>query len=415
MGDRQAAHRAGEPAVILLLALLILGPAPGPPRVITGADVLLERRLSLVAGKRVGLITNPTGRLSSGEMLLDALVRKGVNVTALFGPEHGIRGTSGAGETVADSLDRETGIPVYSLYGPTRKPTRAMLEHVDVLVYDMQDVGARFYTFLSTMGLCMEAAAEEGLPFIVLDRPDPLGGDLTDGPVLPDSLRSFVGMFPIPVVYGLTVGELASMANGEGWLRGGERADLTVVRMEGWTRGMRWVQTGLPWYPPSPNIRRPGTESIYPATCYLEATNVSEGRGTGDPFHIIGAPFVPAGRFSRLLSAGYHDGIAVSDTEFVPGESKYRGVRCRGVHIDAVSDDSLRPVRAGVEILSALVHSCGDSLHVNPKGLARLLGDAEALGLIGQGKSSVEIASRWERGLQSFREKSKKYFAYPER
>jgi len=418
MGDRPFDRDAGEPAVSVLILLLALLQQPAgfqPPRVKTGAQVLLEHRLSLLSGKRVGLITNHTGRLASGELLLDALVRSGITVTALFGPEHGIRGTSGAGETVADSLDRATGIPVYSLYGRIRKPVPAMLERVDVLVYDMQDVGARFYTYLSTLGLCMEAAAEKGIPFVVLDRPDPLGGDLVDGPVLPDSLRSFVGAFPIPVVYGLTAGELASMANGEGWLARGERAELTVVRMEGWTRSMRWEQTGLPWVPPSPNIRRPGTQFIYPATCYLEATNISEGRGTGEPFHIIGAPFLRVGELSRLIRGSHHDDIAVVDTVFTPGESKYRGVTCTGVHLEVVSEDSIRPVAAGLGILSALVRSCGDSLSVNRRGLARLLGDPDAIDLLRQGKRVGEIARRWEAPLRAFREKSAVYFAYPER
>jgi len=400
---------------LLLLILGALSSAPPPPRVKTGADILIERRLSLLKGKRVGLITNRTGRLASGEMLLDALVRQGISVTALFGPEHGIRGTSGAGEAVADSVDPATGIPVFSLYGKVRKPTPAMIGRVDVLVYDIQDVGARFYTFLSTMGLCMEAAAERGLPFIVLDRPDPLGGDMVDGPVLPDSLRSFVGSFPIPVVYGLTPGELAAMANGEGWLSRGERAELTVVQMEGWTRQMRWDETGLDWVPPSPNIRRPETQWIYPSTCYLEATNISEGRGTGDPFFAIGAPFVPAGKLSRLLRAGGIRGITIEDTVFTPHESKYMGLSCNGVHLGIVPGDSLRPVRAGVEILSALVRCCGDSIAINRRGLARLLGDPGALDLIRQGKTAGEIASRWEAGVRLFRERAARYMMYPER
>ena len=401
--------------LVLFLLLLSTHSATSPPRVKTGADVLIEERLSLLRGKRIGLITNQTGRLASGEMVLDALIGRGITVTALFGPEHGIRGSSGAGESVADSVDPKTGIPVYSLYGRTRKPAGPMLDRVDALVYDIQDVGARFYTYLSTMGLCMEAAAERNLPFIVLDRPDPLGGDLVDGPVLPDSLRSFVGMFPIPVVYGLTPGELASMANGEGWLSHGEQADLTVVRMEGWTRGMKWDQTGLPWVPPSPNVRRPGTVLIYPATCYIEATNISEGRGTGDPFHTIGAPFVPPGCLSRFLRAQRLKNIAVDDTEFVPSESKHKGAHCSGAHIEAVSADSLRPVEAGVEILVALIRCCGDSIVVREGGLARLLGDPGALNLIKEGETAAHIAGRWGGETLAFRHRAARYYLYPER
>jgi uncharacterized protein YbbC (DUF1343 family) len=403
--------------ILVFLLLLILQPfASGSfpsPRVKTGADLLLEKRLDILRGKRIGLITNQSGRVSSGEYLLDALIARGIEVTALFGPEHGIRGTEPAGESVSDSIDGKTHIPVFSLYGRIRKPTPAMLKNVDLLLFDIQDVGARFYTYLSTLGLCMEAAAEMGIPFVVLDRPNPLGGILTDGPVIPDSLRSFVGMFPVPVIYGLTIGELAAMANGEGWLAGGVRADLTVIAMEGWTRTMLWRDTGLPWIPPSPNIRRPETALVYPATCYLEATNMSEGRGTGQPFHVIGAPFVDGPELAAVLSSRELSGLRVSDVRFTPSSSKFAGVDCSGVSMEFTMSDSLRPVRIGLEILCSLRKSCPDSLVVNRRGLARLLGDPGALDLISGGKSPALIAGRWEPGLQAYRAKASRYFIYP--
>ncbi|MEK9136788.1 MAG: DUF1343 domain-containing protein, partial [Bacteroidota bacterium] len=227
----------------------------------------MSKELNLVKGKKVGLITNHTGRLSSGQHLVDTLLAQGISVVALFGPEHGVRGEAAAGEKVGDTIDAKTGIPVFSLYGKTRTPTSDMLRDVDVLVYDIQDVGARFYTYISTMGLCMKAAIESGIPFIVLDRPNPLGGLKVEGPILEDSLKSFVGMYPIPLVYGLTCGELAMMINGEGWLATSAKADLTVVRMEGWTRSMLWDDTGLSWIRPSPNIPTPVTALVYPGTC----------------------------------------------------------------------------------------------------------------------------------------------------
>jgi uncharacterized protein YbbC (DUF1343 family) len=399
----------------LLLLLLYLPAHSGfpAPRVKAGDDVLLEKRLDMLRGKRIGLITNQTGRTASGEYLLDALIARNVAVTALFGPEHGIRGTGQAGEAVRDSVDGKTQIPVFSLYGPIRKPTPSMLANVDILLFDIQDVGARFYTYLSTMGLCMEAAAEKGIPFVVLDRPNPLGGRLTDGPVLPDSLRSFVGMFPLPVIYGLTIGELAAMANGEAWLAGGLRVDLTVIPMEGWTRGMLWEDTGLPWVPPSPNIRRPETALVYPATCYMEATNISEGRGTEDPFHIIGAPFIDGREFALVLSAEGLTGLRVREVRFTPASSKYRGVGCSGVRMEFMMSDSLRPVSVGIHIISILERTYGDSLTVNRRGLSRLLGDPEALDLIAAGKSPAFVAARWEPALRAYRDRASKYLIYP--
>jgi uncharacterized protein YbbC (DUF1343 family) len=399
-----------------LLVLLLHPAAPGGSpshRVKTGADVLLEKRLDILRGKRVGLITNQSGRVSSGEYLLDALIARHVEVTALFGPEHGIRGTGAAGEAVPDSVDGKTHIPVFSLYGRIRKPVPSMLESVDLLLFDIQDVGARFYTYLSTLGLCMEAAAEKGIPFVVLDRPNPLGGILTDGPVLADSLRSFVGMFPLPVIYGLTPGELAAMANGEGWLAGGAHADLTVIPMEGWTRTMLWRDTGLPWIPPSPNIRRPETALVYPATCYLEATNISEGRGTEEPFQVIGAPFVDGRELAGVLSSEGMKGVRVREVRFTPASSKFRGVSCSGVRMQFTMSDSLRPVRVGVDVLCILMRKYPDSLTVNKRGLARLLGDPEAFDLISRGKSPAFIAGRWETARQAYEARASRYFIYP--
>ena len=401
---------------VLPLLFLILHSPSGDgaltPGVKVGADVLLEKRLDLLKGKRVGLITNQSGRIASGETLLDALLARRVEVTALFGPEHGIRGSEEAGQPVEAGVDEQTGITVFSLYGRIRKPTRAMLANVDVLVYDMQDAGVRFYTYLSTLGLCMEAAAEKGIPLVVLDRPNPLGGMLTDGPVLPDSLRSFVGAFPIPVIYGLTVGELATMANGESWLAGGIRADLTVVRMEGWRRTMLWEDTGLPWSPPSPNIRRPETTLVYPATCYIEATNASEGRGTESPFHMIGAPFMDGARIAGRIASEKMAGVNVWDVRFTPASSKFRGVACSGVRLELAASDSLRPVGVGIHLLSILQEMYRDSLVINRRGLARLLGDPEALDLITQGKSPASICERWESPRKAFALRAAKYFLY---
>ncbi len=404
------------PLLLLLIHLCTtVRPAPPGHPVRVGADVLLEKKLAVVRGKRIGLITNQSGLTARGEHILDALLARGIHVTALFSPEHGIRGTGEAGESVADSVDAKTHIPVFSLYGRIRKPTPDMLAGVDMLLYDIQDVGTRFYTYLSTLGLCMEAAAGKGIPIVVLDRPDPLGGLLADGPLLPDSLRSFVGMFPIPVVFGLTPGELAEMANGEGWLAGGVRAELTVIPMEGWTRSMEWSATGLRWVPPSPNIRTPESALAYPSTCYLEATNVSEGRGTDAPFQIIGAPFVDGRDPAGLLSLSKPGVVLVKDTIFTPSSSKFRGARCSGISINLIMSDSLHPVTLGIRILSLLTRTCRDSFVVNRIGLSRLLGDPEALDRIAGGEDPDSIAAGWEPSLRAFSARSSRYHIYPER
>jgi uncharacterized protein YbbC (DUF1343 family) len=422
MGHCQEEIRLSRPSLKRVIPLLpvfllctTLRSAPSDHRVRLGADVLLEKRLALVRGKRIGLITNQTGLTGSGERLLDALLSRGVRVTALFGPEHGIHGAGEAGESVAGGVDAKTRIPVFSLYGPNRKPTPAMLAGVDMLLYDLQDVGARFYTYISTLGLCMEAAAGKGIPIVVLDRPDPLGGLLTDGPLLPDSLRSFVGMFPVPVVYGLTVGELAEMANGEGWLAGGVRADITVIKMKGWTRSMPWSDTGLRWVPPSPNIRTPEAALAYTATCYLEATNVSEGRGTDSPFQIIGAPFIDGRDTAGLLSLRIPGLVEVRDTVFTPSLSKFSGVKCSGVRIELVMSGSLRPVRLGLRLLSLLTKTYRDSFNVSRIGLLHLLGDTEALDRIALGEVADSISARWEPSLRAFRARASMYHLYPER
>jgi uncharacterized protein YbbC (DUF1343 family) len=385
------------------------------PKIRVGADILLDDRLDLLIGKRVGLVTNHTGRTSGGTHLVDALISRGVRVTALFGPEHGIRGEAGAGDAVNDAVDAQTGLTVYSLYGAVRKPTPPMLKDVDVLVYDIQDVGARFYTYISTMALCMEAAAEKGIDFIVLDRPNPLGGMLVDGPVLPDSLRSFVGRFPVPVVYGLTIGELATMVNEEGWNAHGVKATLTVIPVEGWARRMRWKDTGLPWIPPSPNLRTPEAALIYPGTCLVEATNVSEGRGTGVPFQFIGAPFLQSDRLRTLCNASGVPGVNVRDTSMTPDASKFKGRLCHGVLLLPEAPDALLPVEYGLALLQSLRNADPDSLSVNARGLAIRLGDPDALALLSTGTPVARIADRWNEPLKRFKILSGKYRRYPER
>ncbi len=378
----------------------------------TGADVLVERQLDLVKGKHVGLITNQTGRLSTEESLVEALRARGVNIVALFSPEHGFRGQAAAGTAVENQIDSATGIPIISLYGSSGKISRSALNGVDVLVYDIQGLSVRFYTYISTMGLAMEAAVEAGIPIVVLDRPDPLGGSLIDGPLLQDSLRSFVGMYPLPVVYGLTCGELAQMINGEGWLSGGVRVNLTVVPLEGWTRGMAWKQTGLKWIPTSPNIPTPATADVYPVTCYIEGTNLSEGRGTTKPFSQFGAPFVNAQAMAAALDSLSLPGVRFGTASFTPSSSKFVNRTCHGVTVEITDTKSYRPVAVGLHIVDLLARRYPKQCVFDRKWLCLLFGNREVLD-VGDGKRTAEdVAGGWDLEAGKFLELAQRYRMY---
>jgi uncharacterized protein YbbC (DUF1343 family) len=360
----------------------------------------------------VGLVTNHTGRLSTGEPLVDALLRRGVQVVRMFGPEHGIRGVAAAGEKVRDSVDASTGIPVLSLYGTVRKPTSAMLSGIDLLVYDLQDVGVRFYTYISTMALTMEAAAERGIPFVVLDRPNPLGGILIDGPLLEDSLRSFVGIARLPVVYGLTCGELALMLNEEKMLTGGVRADLTVVTMDGWQRLGGWSDTGREWIPPSPSLRSEEAALIYPATCLIEGTNVSEGRGTDQPYLTLGAPFIDGSVLADQLNGLRLQGVRFEPVEFTPVSSKHAGKSCGGVRIAVQDPSRLRPTETGMRILAALRRLYPDHLEIRRSSFLRLIGSAEAYDVLASAGDLDDLLARWQIALEEFGNRSQRYWIY---
>ncbi len=401
---------------LAVLSIYALGIAFSQPRVKLGNDVLMEKRLDVLKNRRVGLVINHTARLSPGEFLVDALIAKGINIVVLFGPEHGIRGEAAAGEKVSDSKDEKTSIPVFSLYGKTRKPTAEMLANVDVLVYDIQDVGVRFYTYISTMGLCMEAAAEKRIPFIVLDRPNPLGGVKIDGPIIEDSLKSFVGMYSIPVVYGLTCGELALMINGEGWLTNRVKCKLTVIKMEGWKRTMTWDDTGLEWIPPSPNIKTSHAALAYPATCFIEATNLSEGRGTEKPFQFVGAPRSARAESAftslhRVLSSTRETGLRSRVVSFIPSSSKHKDKECVGVEFSVEDWSSFSPVATGVFVLRQL-NAIYPLFEIQERSFLRLIGARKCLELLRSDDGVSEIASRWSDSVSRFRSRSKKYYLY---
>ncbi len=334
----------------------------------TGASVLIEDHLDELDGKRVGLVMNPTARVK-GTHMLDTLLSLNVNVTALFAPEHGFRGESGAGEVIEDGVDQATGLPVYSLYGETKKPTPRMLENVDLLIFDMQDVGARFYTYNVTLGRLLEAAAAEDIPVWVLDRPNPAGGDYVAGWMLEDKYRSFVGAWPVPMAHGMTLGELAKMMVGEEWINAEQTFELKVIPMEGWQREMKWNDTGLEWYPPSPNLPSFEHAYIYLGTVLFEGTGLSEGRGTDDPFLTVGSPDTEIPEDALSAFRKQFPSVKMEHIIFtprsMPGKAaypKHEGERCKGLRLSIDDYDALDPVTFGVRLLEFMMkHTDGAS------------------------------------------------------
>lgn len=389
------------------------------PQVKVGADLLLQKHPQLISGKRIGLVTNHSAVLADGRHLADALhQRSDIKLVALFGPEHGIRGDAPAGAKIQHGIDERTGVPAYSLYGKDYKPTGEMLDEVDVLLYDIQDVGARFYTYISTLSYAMEAAAEKDILFIVLDRPNPIRGTWVEGFVREDSLQSFVGLHPIPVAHGMTVGELAMMYNDEGWLKNGVKAMLTVVTMDGWNRNMWFDETGLSWTRPSPNIRTTTTAALYPGTCLIEGTNLSEGRGTERPFEYIGAPFVDGSRLAAELNAKRLPGVRFETVRFTPkeipnvvGNPKHKGNECGGIAIVLTDRNIYEPVKTGIFILAAARKLFEKDFQWRGS-IDRLTGTSRVRQSITEGVPAEEIVKEWSPEVEKFKLIRSKYLLY---
>ncbi len=323
----------------------------------TGASVLLNSYLDELKGRNIGLVANPTARVGDTH-LLDTLLAMNVNIVALFAPEHGFRGDRPAGEEISDGIDNETGLPVFSLYGNTRKPTPQMLKETDLLIFDMQDVGVRFYTYISTLGLVLEAAAEHDVKVWVLDRPNPLGGEYVSGFMLEEEFASFVGMFPIPVAHGMTIGELAGMMVSQNWVEFDSETNLKVIPMQNWHRDLVWPYTELDWRAPSPNLPHFSNALVYPGTCFIEGTTLSEGRGTPEPFMLVGAPEmqIPDSTLARIMSA-YP--VLLERRAFTPltipgvaSNPKFEGKAVEGLLItpQTLNPVALRPVEFGLEL-----------------------------------------------------------------
>lgn len=374
----------------------------------TGIDVLEAERFTPLQGKHVGLITNASGRSIDGRRTIDLLAHApGVKLVALLGPEHGLAGAAEAGAKVDSSHDASTGLPIYSLYGQVQRPTDHMLEGIDALVYDIQDAGARFYTYITTLGYCLEAAAAKGIDFYVLDRPDPINGVAVDGPVLDADLHSFIGYFPMPVRHGMTVGELAEMYNRENHLN----AKLHVIKMQGWQRTDWFDETGLAWINPSPNLRNLNAETLYPGVCLVEGANVSVGRGTGAPFEQVGAPWIDARRLAAYLNGRKIQGVRFLPVDFRPESGIFERQECHGVQFLLLDRQALEPTEMGVELLTALGRLYPQDVKL--EGSLRLVGSHRVLESIRDGESPARISYDWQEDLEKFKRVRAQYLLYP--
>ena len=365
-------------------------------KVLTGIDVLERDHFKQLQGMRLGLVTNHTGRNREGRQTIDVLSKApGVKLVALFAPEHGIRGL--ADDKVSDSKDEATGLPIYSLYGESRRPKPEQLKDLDALVYDIQDIGSRFYTYISTLGYLLEEAAKLKLPVIVLDRPNPIGGLDVEGPIADSDKLSFTSYHTIPTRHGLTIGELAQLFNKQRNIG----ADVRVIRMEGWRRSMWFDETNLTWVNPSPNMRSLAEATLYPGVGLLETTNVSVGRGTDTPFEIVGAPWIEGDKLAEYLNQRGVPGVRFVPLRFTPRASVFKDQDCGGVNIVVTDRGAFRPLLAGIEMALALRKLYPNDWKVD--SYLRLLVNADTFARVKRGESAREIVGSWNAGLQEFR------------
>lgn len=406
---------------ILLFCVLIMA-VSAMSQVKTGIEVLRDSGFSQLKGKRVGLITNPTGvdrnLMSTIDILYDA---DSVELVALFAPEHGVRGNVAAGVAVSASVDKKTGIKVYSLYGKTKKPTKAMLSGLDALVYDIQDIGCRSYTFISTMGKAMEACAENNVEFIVLDRPNPLGGEKVEGCLVDSECVSFVSQYQIPYIYGLTAGELATMLNEEGFLRNGVKANLTVVEMQGWHRNMTWEETGLPWVLTSPHIPQPISAVFYPASGILgELDYMSIGVGYTLPFQVFCSEWVDASELTEKLNFMEIPGWKFRPVYIKPRYGLFSGKNLQGVQPYCNDYDSAELtllqfyVMEAVAELYPLHKPFKSSTTVRLKSFDNVCGSKSVRRTFTDSGYKVEsIREMWFQSALEFKKRSIAYYRYP--
>jgi uncharacterized protein YbbC (DUF1343 family) len=400
-----------------------------------GLEVFFEKHLSLIKGKRVGLITNPTGVDSQLRSTIDLFYENPeINLVALYGPEHGIRGNAQAGEYVPFSIDEKYNIPVFSLYGQSKKPQpdifknidgymrsfdtkkigkipeKAMVDRIDALIFDIQDVGTRVYTYMATMVYSMEASAENGIDFIVLDRPNPINGQDMEGPLLEyPEFSSFVGLYPIPMRHGMTVGELAMLFNDK-FLE--KKAKLTVIPLQGWKRKMWFDETGLPWIIPSPNMPTLETATVYPGQVLWEGTNVSEGRGTTKPFEIFGAPWIDGYQLTKKLSDLFLPGVRFREAWFTPTFSKYSGELCSGVQIHVTDRNRYRPLESTLYIIKTIMDMYPEYFKFHADYMDKITGTSKVREALEKGLDVKDILKNFEEPLNNFSKLRKPYLLY---
>lgn len=374
-----------------------------------GIDVLTANNFDVLAGKRVGLMTNPSGVNRDLVSTVDVLRHAdAVNLVALFGPEHGVFAVEADGMAVDDGRDPRTGLMAFSLYGATMRPTAAMLAEIDVMVVDIQDVGVRFYTYIWTLSHVLEACGAAGVPVIVLDRPNPLGGVAVHGALLDARYDTMVGRRALPVQHGLTIGEFARLFNGE-W--NPTPADVSVVTCDGWQREMLWPDTGLMWVPTSPAMPNLTTVAHYPGACFIEGTTLSEGRGTAIPFEVVGMPGMDGWALAEQLNALGLDGVRFRAHPFIPMSSKHKNEKCFGVQVHITDAQAYNPLHSWMYILEAIWKSYGDQVGWNETHFDRLIGDPHARQDIEQGNVDAMLA-RWAQDVEAFNAQREPYLLY---
>jgi len=393
------------------IGIILLAGISGCAPVRTGLDNVNSYQ-HIFKGKRVGIIANHTARDSSGKFITDVFRQMpGVQVTALFGPEHGFAGTAADGKKIEDSL-ADGNIPVYSLYGKNNKPTEEMLANVDVLVFDIQDIGSRYYTYISTMALSMESAAKNEKMFVVLDRPNPINAAKPQGNVLDVNFSTFVGLYPIATRHAMTAGELAQMFNSEHWLKDNAKADLFVVPMKNYKRSYWYDQTGLKFINPSPNMTSVNAAALYTGTCLLEGTNISEGRGTDKPFLVFGAPWIDAEKMTAELNQISLPGLKFTPTDFTPTTSKFKDEKCFGCEIIITDRNKIDAFYTGVAIVDTIARMYPENFQWKIKHFDRLCGTDTIRRTIERQQSISELKTQWKKETQEFNKIRKKYLIY---
>ncbi|MDX1943028.1 MAG: DUF1343 domain-containing protein [Saprospiraceae bacterium] len=380
-----------------------------------GLQRLIAENNRLLKGRNVGLVTHAAAVTSDFTSTVDFLLKNDINLKALFGPEHGFDGAGADASPMEDVIDTRTGLPIFSLYGASKKPSSEALDLVDVLIFDMQDVGARFYTFISTLAHVMRAAVYKGLELIVLDRPNPINGLQIEGPFVEDGFYSFISEIPIPIRHGMTVGELAQ------WIAYFEKLDLqlTVIPMHGWSRAMWWDETGLPWIPLSPGMAHFSTAIVYPGACLIEGTNLSEGRGTALPFEILGAPWLDGYALAKSLNELELQGVCFRPHAFIPTFGKYQDVKCGGVQVHITDRNALQPVEMGLHLLAACrsqnpgkFEFLTTSWEGEPPHLDLLIGTSSTRIGLEKGLNILEITSNWKAIEKDFYESRRPFLLY---